>query len=356
MIDDIQPRQGFQAFVVESDGYTVTLCNVRSENGEFLPGEIEKRGKVFADVKTGDHITFRTRLGIGKGGIDTLGVINCVCVSPRLYNPQTDMMNPRQMYKQIEFWAQRNPISKRKGGELHHLIPLNQLIKHKYKDEGKFHVMVSTWLHYMLHRLYARWKNTLINWTTTKGFLWKPGASIEEGNADYMDGMDASKLYLFRRLRIPIEQYDDFLFLFVVVLKNDESYFSQRHRREHDFHAWMKTQDAALQQLKSCNVDITGIMHELGGIGRMIQWKIEDLVRELLTQLLNQNPLVDIKITRRKLMNELRRSTSFLINFRNMISRIYTEVRHDLQLNDRTPAKCPWSIAQILRDFAPPDG
>lgn len=33
------------------------------------------------------------------------------------YNPQTDAMNPRQLYKQLIWWAQVNPVASNCYGE-----------------------------------------------------------------------------------------------------------------------------------------------------------------------------------------------------------------------------------------------
>lgn len=367
MTDDAKTRQNFRAFVIHSDGYNVTLANVRTENGEFLPGEFQKKGKAFADVKTGDHIEFRARLNASAEGAVNLLVINCVVVLPRLYNPQTDPMNPRQMYKQLTWWGKRHPVARKKGGEVHHLIPLNALLKHGYKDAPKFHVQVSTWHHYFLHRFYARWKNDLMNWTTVKGFLWKPGATIEDGNADYMNGMTAPKFYLFRRLGVPNAQYEDFQFLFSWVLNENADYLKTTNSRQHDFNGWMKQQAAHLEKCKATGLDIDGIMMELGGISRMIQWRIEELVRELLTQLLtwetlessrDQIALRKIQVTRRQLVTELKRSTGFLLHFRRMVTRIYNDVRLEMPMVHglpvvTIPAQCPWSIAEIMREHLP---
>lgn len=367
MTDDAKTRQNFRAFVIYSDGYNVTLANVRTETGEFLPGEYQKKGKAFSDVKSGTHILFRARLNESAPGVFSLLVINGVEVAPRIYNPQTDMMNPRQMYKQLAWWAKRHPVARKKGGEVHHIIPLTFMRKHGRKDSDKNHVHVSVWHHYFLHRFYARWKNNLFDWTTVKGFLWREGASIEEGNADYIDGMDAGNFFIFRRMAIPKEQYADYSFLFSWVLKGDLTYLSPSNNRLNDFNGWMKEQGAILQSVKDKRLDVDGIMMELGGVSRLIQWRIEELIRELLAQLLTWETLEGkrdhfhlrkIQVTRRNLASELKRSTDYLLNFRKMVTRIYYDVRLEMPLIHGqdvgvVPAQCPWTIAEILREHLP---
>ena len=351
---DIQPRQTFRGYVAASDGYTVTLCNVRADDGHFLPGEIQKKGKVFANVKAGDHISFRSRLTWAKGGADALTVITCVEMLPQRYNPQTDMMNPRQMYKQLTWWTRRNPVSRKEGGEEHHLVPHRAIKKHGYRDHPRFRAKVTTWCHYLLHRFYARWKDDEENWRAVKTFMWKHGAALSEGNADFVCGLNPPRYYLMMRMKVPVDQYDDYLFLYALVIKRQDTYLANPFSREQNFHSWLGKQKALLDQMKGTRLDTHGIAAELGGLGRMIQCKIEDLMSELMTALLNNSSQKEIQVARRNLIKELRRNCGFMLNFMQMARSVYKELRSDMLFygagHQNVPPKFPWSISELLTE------
>lgn len=101
------------------------------------------------------------------------------------YSAQTGAMNPRQLYKQLIWWAQANPAPENEYREQHHIIPRHVFRRHNRRWLERVHVTVSPWHHFMAHMLYARWHNTRGNWAA----VWQMSIDTRKSRSRALAGI-----------------------------------------------------------------------------------------------------------------------------------------------------------------------
>lgn len=114
------------------------------------------------------------------------------------YNPQTDAMNPRQLYKQLIWWAQVHPVASNCYGEDHHIIQRAIFRRHNRLYLEALTVRLTAWHHYIAHRFYARWKETAPAWQAVYAMMLDKRGRKGRGRQDITDGV-TPEMYNFAK-------------------------------------------------------------------------------------------------------------------------------------------------------------
>lgn len=369
--DHIGERVTLRARVNEVNDGVVCLSAITTLDD--VPVAMHRRfnqGKTFAGLSAGEYITFNARIRVDEDGEPQFKVPNnvAVCSKPaQKYNPQTDAMNPHQMYRQFGNWARLNPRSKKRGAEIHHLIPRCRLSRFKVNDFERNRVKVSTYGHYMLHRFLARWRDTDESyWSSVKSFLWHPNYPISEGNRDYVEGVTEDSYFFYKHMPTPPADYSDFHFFFYRVFNSSPKEIFASVRRGNNFNQWIEAQGGVLNKLRQQKgLDVDGLWQELQGIAQTTMRRIEDLTLELMNQLFaweyleglrDKSALIQIQLTRMRLIAELKRNSTFALTFSDFADRVYKEARISAQLvtglpMTQFPKQRPWKTPDLLIDY-----
>ncbi|EMM6516387.1 hypothetical protein RVV74_003070 [Enterobacter ludwigii] len=124
------------------------------------------------------------------------------------YNPQTDAMNPRQLYKQIIWWAQIHPVASGCYGENHHVIQRAIFQRSNRLYLEALTVRVTARHHYTAHRFYARWKQTAPAWQAVYAMMLDKRYRKGRGRQDITDGVTPDMYNLAKEQAMTLRSAD----------------------------------------------------------------------------------------------------------------------------------------------------
>lgn len=385
----IGQRVVITARINELEGDVICLSDLRHEATQLAIHRRFKQGKTFAGLASGQRIQFVARVILNDAGepqFDRPTGVKAI-EWPQTYNPQTDAMNPRQMYKQLMWWARGKFAARgKKDCFKHHLIPISQVRRSRIADFPENLIKCDFKTHYFFHRFLWRWKQTDGMFAAVRTFVWDASKGMDNGNGDYFKKHITNQAGIFPKqlkailkeqsdgksitaLKEPMLHNPSFDPLFGFMFTNGAILKYCQGQEETDHIKWLEQQSKMLNpnNQKIAGIDLASLKVILNEQATNELERMKTLLSRIFINMffykygaLDWTPedYAETLRLRGKLLNQLRVNISICLDFDVFSRTVYNKTRVKFLDNSPTdmtaiPSQLPFSIQEIFFEALP---